>query len=181
MVQSDAAKQSLSRQVLSAEQALVCALRWREDCTRYAVEQAGAWMRPPSQPCTPAACDADAQQPATADGAMLPRPMEGSTSAGEGGTDEMLAVASGHVEICGVTLPKRADGGSSGMVVPGRRGLVRTPAVEAALEAAAMVLAQERPLLLEGPPGLHRYSSCNVQLCLLCVSAERCGTPNSMC
>ena len=154
LAQGDAAKQSLSRQVLCADSALESALRWREDCTRFAVEQAGAWMCPPVQSDTPPASVSEAQLPTAAGSSALPQPMEeGGVAAGRGEAAEALAVASGHVEVCGVALPRREGGGGAGADARGGRGLIRTPAVEASLEAAALVLAQDRPLLLEGPPG----------------------------
>ena len=63
-----------------------------------------------------------------------------------------LAAATGHVDICGVALPcgPDASGGGGGE-------LVRTATVLRNLEAAALALCQQRPLLLEGPPGTPLY------------------------
>ena len=63
-----------------------------------------------------------------------------------------LAAATGHVDVCGVALPcgPDASGGGGG----GAGELVRTPTVLRNLEAAALALCQQRPLLLEGPPGV---------------------------
>lgn len=60
---------------------------------------------------------------------------------------------SGYVNICGIELPfKRLDGAN---VVPALRSnqLICTAAVQANMLAAALALCQNRPLLLEGPPG----------------------------
>jgi len=62
-----------------------------------------------------------------------------------------LAAATGHAYVCGIALPCGPGGGDGGG--GGGGGLVRTPTAERNLEAAALALCQQRPLLLEGPPG----------------------------
>jgi len=61
-----------------------------------------------------------------------------------------LAAATGHTDVCGIALPCGPGGGGGG---GGGGSLVRTPTAERNLEAAALALCQQRPLLLEGPPG----------------------------
>jgi hypothetical protein len=46
-VQSDAAKQSLSSQLVGEEAATRCAFAWRQDCSALAVQQAAIWMPSP--------------------------------------------------------------------------------------------------------------------------------------
>lgn len=65
------------------------------------------------------------------------------------------AIEMGFVNVCGICLPKRDRAARQGDAAsaPSVR-LVATPSSEKNLEAAALVLCQERPLLLEGPPGI---------------------------
>ena len=65
-----------------------------------------------------------------------------------------LAAATGHVDVCGIALPCGPDAGG------GAGELVRTPTVLRNLEAAALALCQQRPLLLEGPPGALLVVGC---------------------
>ena len=158
--QGDAGKQSLSRQVLTEEEALACALRWRQDRTRVAVERAGAWMQPPSSPDDNVSVPGpEAALPAPVKGMAADEAGSGSSGMGAAGKPEeggeRLSVPSGFVEVCGVALPKRVEVDAAAAGAQGRGGsLIRTPTVDASLEAAALVLAQGRPLLLEGPPGV---------------------------
>ena len=127
-VQSDAEKGSLKAQVLSSQEALACALRWQQDRLRYTVEHAGLWMEPPSH--------------------------SGSLEASSGhGMPEELLPARGFVSLCGIKLPCRAGAGTVTAAAQSRGPFVRTETVSRNLEAAALVLCQQRPLLLEGPPG----------------------------
>ena len=157
-MQSDAGRQALRRQVLTKEEALTAALRWREDCLRYQVERAGAWMQQPPHVQLQSSSSATSSSSAAPMEALPPATVN--ELGKEAVAAEPLAVASGHVEVCGVALPKRAAG-SMGSSLTTRSALVRTPGMEAALEAAALVLCQDRPLLLEGPPGARMH------LCLL--------------
>lgn len=91
-----------------------------------------------------------------------------------------LAAATGHVDVSGVALPcgPDASGGGGG----GAGELVRTHTVLRNLEAAALALCQQRPLLLEGPPGVVFLLSCrkgymysyscvvNAQLCWMLLA-----------
>jgi hypothetical protein len=151
------------RQVLSEEEALAAALSWREDCARYAAERAGAWMQQSSSP-GPASSDMPALM--EEDGAMQSSQIRQHHAVGpESGGSDSLAAASDHVEVCGVALPRRAgEPGGAGS------GLVRTRTAQAALEAAALVLCQERPLLLEGPPGAR--TCCKP--CTIRMLAQQC-------
>jgi hypothetical protein len=136
--QSDAGKQSLRAQVLSSEEALACALRWQEDSLRYAVERAGFWMRPP-----PHFGGAATGNPA-ADTGIVPPNVGGDTAA---------AGTGGFVRMCGIELPQRQQQPSADASASAVAPLVLTEAVSRNLEAAALVLCQQNPLLLEGPPG----------------------------
>lgn len=127
-VQSDAEKESLRAQVLSSEEALACALRWQQDCLRYTVERAGVWIEP----------NPHVSSLAASSGPSMP---------------EQLLPASGFVSLCGIKLPCRGNAGAVSAAAQSRGPFVRTETVDRNLEAAALVLCQQRPLLLEGPPG----------------------------
>lgn len=77
---------------------------------------------------------------------------DGEGRRGEHALRGRLAAATGHVDVCGVALPCGPDVGGGGGGGAGE--LVRTPTVLRNLEAAALALCQQRPLLLEGPPGV---------------------------
>ena len=65
-----------------------------------------------------------------------------------------LAAPLEHVEVAGLLLPRREDSYSSGSSsIATTHRLVRTPAVERTLQAAALAVCQQQPLLLQGPPG----------------------------
>ena len=138
-VQSDAGKESLRAQVLSGEEALACGLRWRQDRLRYTVERAGLWMQPPPHFCSMSGSEA------------LPGPDSSSAGPSSGMSEQMLP-ASGFVSLCGIELPCRGTPGLAS-AAQSRGPFVMTETVSRNLEAAALVLCQRRPLLLEGPPG----------------------------
>ena len=126
-MQGDADKAQLRGVVLTPEEEVGCAARWRADCERYAVQRAGFWMSGASS-ASGASFDADAvpaQQLAEVPG------------------------GSGYVSLGGVPVPSR--GALRGQT--DARQFVRTPTVEQNLQACALVLCQRKPLLLEGPPG----------------------------
>lgn len=107
-----------------------------------------------------------------------------------------LAPPPEHVDVAGLLLPRREDargaagGGGSAF---GRQRLVRTPAVERNLRAAALALCQQQPLLLQGPPGAFRFlrrvrdpqhagpGRCGASVWLhlpsACNSCSSCGAP----
>ena len=64
------------------------------------------------------------------------------------GSDDVQR-ASGYINICGIALPCKRLVGSAQAV----HRLIHTAAVADSLKAAALALCQNRPLLLEGPPG----------------------------
>lgn len=138
-VQSDAGKESLRAQVLSGKEALACALRWRQDRLRYTVERAGLWMQPPPHFCSISGSEA------------LLGPDSSSAGPTSGMSEQMLP-ASGFVSLCGIELPCRGTPGLAS-AAQSRGPFVMTETVSRNLEAAALVLCQRRPLLLEGPPG----------------------------
>ena len=55
--------------------------------------------------------------------------------------------------MAGLLLPCREAAPRAAGFGALRRRLVRTPAVERNLQAAALALCQQQPLLLQGPPG----------------------------
>ncbi|CAL5218660.1 g365 [Coccomyxa viridis] len=126
----DADKARLRGVVLTPEEEVGCAVRWRADRERYAVERASFWMsRASSAPAASSGAEAANAAPAQ-QLAEVPR-------------------GSGYVSLGGVPVPSR--GAQRGQA--DARQFVRTPTVEQNLQACALVLCQRRPLLLEGPPG----------------------------
>ena len=101
---------------------------------------------------------------------------DGDGRSGELGLRGRLAAATGHVDVCGVALPcgPDASGGGGG----GARELVRTHTVLRNLEAAALALCQQRPLLLEGPPGVPLHHDVEKGTCIhaqrMCSCAGCC-------
>lgn len=55
--------------------------------------------------------------------------------------------------MAGLLLPRREDARGAGAATATGQRLVRTPTVERNLQAAALALSQQQPLLLQGPPG----------------------------
>ena len=129
-MQGDADKARLRGVVLTPEEEVGCAARWRADCERYAVERAGFWMSGATSALgtSSSADDVDA----------APAQQLAEVSGG-----------SGYVSLGGVPVPSRGAQRSKADA----RQFVRTPTVEQNLQACALVLCQRRPLLLEGPPG----------------------------
>ncbi len=138
-MQSDAGKESLRAQVLSSEEALASALRWQQDRLRYTVEGAGLWMQPPAHF-------------SSASGSETSRGPGSSSVVPLSGMAEHALPASGFVSLCGVELPCRSVPGLA-TAAHSRTPFVKTETVARNLEAAALVLCQQRALLLEGPPG----------------------------
>ena len=130
-MQGDADKARLREIVLTPDEGVGCAARWRADCERYAVERAGFWMSVAS----------------SAPGAPL-----GAGTADVAPAQQLAEVpgGSGYISLGGVLVPSR---GAQGAPVD-TRAFVRTPTAEQNLQAFALVLCQRQPLLLEGPPGL---------------------------
>lgn len=130
-MQGDADKVQLRGVVLTPEEGVGCAARWRADCERYVVERAGFWMSGASSaPGGPLAAG-------TADAAPAQQLAE-------------VPGGSGYISLGGVPVPSR---GAQRAPVDAR-AFVRTPTAQQNLQASALVLCQRQPLLLEGPPGL---------------------------
>lgn len=134
-LQDDASKQQLLLQVLTKEEQLECFLRERRCSLDVKVQQAALWLPTATQPDCPSQHD---QQPQAMDTC----------------TDiDSKQLAAGFVNVNGIDLPFRtADSSSLAPTCPARR-LVHTPAMVDNIKAAALALCQNRPLLLEGPPG----------------------------
>lgn len=134
--------------MLSSEEALAAALRWRGDQLRYTVERAGFWMQPPSHFGSSAGSGA-LREPGMSSAAPAPS------------ASEQLAPASGFVLLCGIAVPCRRPSAVTAAAAHGRSSFVQTETVSRNLEAAALVLCQQQPLLLEGPPG-ETCAACNL-------------------
>ena len=132
-VQGDAEKVTLRATVLTPEQQVGCAARWQADCARFAVERAGFWMNGDSS-----ASSAASSAPGASSGAAAAAPQLPEVPAG-----------TGYVSLGGIPVPSRAAQAGT----QSARQFVRTPSAEQHLQACALVLCQQRPLLLEGPPG----------------------------
>jgi hypothetical protein len=140
--QSDAGKQNLRAQVLSSEEACACAYRWQDDSLRYAVERAGFWMQPPPHFGHDAGSHEEAGETSLkASGDQM----------GQQPGDAPISDRGGLVTLAGLELPFRQ---SLGNVSPtANTSFIATDTVTRTLEAASLVLCQQKPLLLEGPPG----------------------------
>ena len=132
-VQGDAEKVTLRAAVLTPEQQVGCAARWQADCARFAVERAGFWMNSNSS-----ASSAASSAPGASPGAAAVAPQLPEVPAG-----------AGYVSLGGIPVPSRAAQACTNSAPQ----FVRTPNAEQHLQACALVLCQQRPLLLEGPPG----------------------------
>ncbi|MEW5309894.1 MAG: hypothetical protein WDW38_001740 [Sanguina aurantia] len=117
--------QQQQQQLLPSESSLSCALRRSLPSPVGFVDVCGVALP----------CDARWTGPAIS-AAITP------TSSSRGKRGRAAAAASSHVEV-------DADGRGGGGAVT----YVATPSVQRSLRAVALALAQQRPLLLEGPPG----------------------------
>ena len=109
------------------EEALAAELAADADAAAASVERAAAWL----------ARDGDSRSR-----------VAGQTTS----TSSPPAPPRGHVDVEGVWLPTRGGGATTPPPLP-TPPFVRTPTSAAALRAAALALADGRPLLLTGPPG----------------------------
>ena len=140
-VQGDASKQQLLLQVLTQEEQLECFLRERSRSLDAKVQQAALWSPTATQTDHSSQHDQHDQHPQAID----TRTDTNSEN-----------LATGYVNISGVDLPCRTvDAGSLAAAGHAQR-LVHTSAMVDNIEAAALALCQNRPLLLEGPPGMLR-------------------------
>ena len=144
-LQDDASKQQLLLQVLSKEEQLECFLRERSRSLDVKVQQAALWL--------PKAAQTDDSNQHE----QQPQAMDMCTDT------HSQRQAAGYVNVSGIDLPCRTvdtSGTGTGTTAPAPR-LVHTPAMVDNIKAAALALCQNRPLLLEGPPG---QSSCMLAL-----------------
>ncbi|KXZ56433.1 hypothetical protein GPECTOR_1g386 [Gonium pectorale] len=178
-MQSDASRSALASRLLTAEEQVRALASWQARRNAVALEQAAMWLNVPStcSHCRPeVACDGLAQ-PASSEAAGAAEDPWASRSGAPVAADPFgLPPARGFVEVCGIELACRdapeAGGGlaapqagpgigasapepghdASGTISAGHC-FVATSTVRRNLEAAALVLCQGLPLLLEGPPG----------------------------
>lgn len=137
-LQDDASKQQLLLQVLTKEEQLECFLRERSRSLNVKVQQATLWLPTATQTDNHSQHDQHDQQPQAMD-----------TPSDSNSKNQ----AAGYVNVSGIDLPCRTmDTSSLATTGPAQR-LVHTPAMVDNIEAAALALCQNRPLLLEGPPG----------------------------
>ena len=61
-------------------------------------------------------------------------------------------VSGAWADVGGILLPVKASQGRSSAAA-GPQGFIQTQGAQKALQSAALALSQQRPLLLEGPPG----------------------------
>ena len=67
--------------------------------------------------------------------------------------DVSIQQQAGYVSVCGIDLPCKQVEGAAVATAAGGHRLVHTAAMQQNMLAAALALCQNRPLLLEGPPG----------------------------
>ncbi len=155
-MQDDAGKQQLLSQVLTQEHQIECFMRERSRSLAVKVQQAAMWLPIAAHPQH----DSSDQQQQQQQQHLVAAPMASSVRDGR-------QQKTGYVTICGIALPcKQLDALSTATAQTALR-FIHTAAVEDNLKAAALALCQNRPLLLEGPPG-----GCCVCLshCLCCFS-----------
>lgn len=150
---------------------LECELAWEQEERVAAVARAGHWLggerggkvssaAPPATPALPLPLSLsptdDARPPSAALVSSVP---------------PSLPPPPGFVDICGVWLPRcgnRRGGSSTSGPHLFPRSFVVTPAALAALRAAALAVADGRPLLVEGPAGCGKTA-------LVAALAHACG------
>ena len=141
-VQDDASQQQLLLRVMTEEEQLECFLRERSRSLDVKVQQAVLWLPTTTQ------TDHHSIQHDQHD--QQPQAMDTRTDT------HSKNQAAGYVTVSGIDLPCRtADVSSLAATSPAQR-LVHTSAMVDNIKAAALALCQNRPLLLEGPPGLSR-------------------------
>ncbi|KAG2499138.1 hypothetical protein HYH03_002721 [Edaphochlamys debaryana] len=177
--QSDQSRSALASQLLTAEQQVAATASWQARSNAVALEQAAMWLQAPGA-CGHCAREAEAEREAgaqAAGGGAQAVEADGAdawASGAGGGADPLgLPPARGFVEVCGIELACRdtAEAAEAASALPGTPAtpsasaaaaasntsaghcFVATPTVRRNLEAAALVLCQGLPLLLEGPPG----------------------------
>lgn len=138
-LQDDHSTQLLLSQVLSKQEQLECFMLDRKRSLRSAVQQASQW-RPAQQPSS---SPIQQQQDQSSTTQQLSQPQHASPQIPQG---------SGYVNVCGIVLPSNTTGSPSQRAETGQQ-LVQTTAMQDDLRASALALSQQRPILLEGPPG----------------------------
>lgn len=121
-------------QVLSKQEQLECALRERSRSLDVKVQQAVLWI------------PTDAQTDMS-DMHKQPQAMDTRSH-----TDSQQHVA-GYVNVSGIDLACRTVDTAGTEITRRVQRFVHTPAMVDNIKAAALALCQNRPLLLEGPPG----------------------------
>lgn len=137
--QDDASRQQLLGQVLSKEEQLECFLRERSRSLDVKLQQAALWT------LTDAQTDQSDQQHLQHE--QQPQAMDTRIDA------DSKQQAAGYVSVSGIDLACRSRGAAATETTGHASKLVHTPAMVDNIKAAALALCQNRPLLLEGPPG----------------------------
>ncbi|EFJ44763.1 hypothetical protein VOLCADRAFT_121252, partial [Volvox carteri f. nagariensis] len=175
---SDASRTALAGQLMAPGHQISALASWQAQRNAVALEQAAMWLHVPSacEHCRSseqaAATAASGQELAAAGGGAEAAVRWAGGSAAAAATLSVdpfgLPVARGFVEVCGIELACRdteeavANAGPGPPATPaadaagsdsGGHCFVATETVRRNLEAAALVLCQGLPLLLEGPPG----------------------------
>lgn len=140
-LQDDASKQQLLLQVLTKEEQLECFLRERSRSLAIKVHQAALWLPTATQ------TDHSSQHDQHDQHAQQLQAMDTHTDTNSKNQ------AAGCVNVSGIDLPCRTVGIASLAAKGPAHRLVHTPAMVDNIKAAALALCQNRPLLLEGPPG----------------------------
>ncbi|KAL3144110.1 hypothetical protein ABBQ32_003901 [Trebouxia sp. C0010 RCD-2024] len=135
----DASRQQLLLQVLSKEEQLQCFLRERSRSLDVKVQQAALWN--PTHAHTHELDQQHLRQE------QQPQAMDTRTH-----TDSQQQTA-GYVSVSGIDLACRTVDTAATETAGHAPKLVHTPAMVDNIKAAALALCQNRPLLLEGPPG----------------------------
>lgn len=138
-LQDDASRQQLLLQVLSKEEQLQCFLRERSRSLDVKVQQAALWN--PTHAHTHELDQQHLRQE------QQPQAMDTRTH-----TDSQQQTA-GYVSVSGIDLACRTVDTAATETAGHAPKLVHTPAMVDNIKAAALALCQNRPLLLEGPPG----------------------------
>ena len=140
-MQDDSSKQQLLLQVLTKEEQLECFLRERSRSLDIKVHQAALWL--------PTAAQTDHSSQHDQHGQHKQQLQAMDTCTDTNSKDQ----AAGFVTVSGIDLPCRTGGMASLAAKGPAHRLVHTPAMVDNIKAAALALCQNRPLLLEGPPG----------------------------
>ena len=174
LLQSDASRSTLADQLLSVEQQVAAVAAWQARRNAVALEQAAMWLAAPgSSSSSSSSSPSSGSSSSEAEAVTRQEQVWAGLGAASAASDPLgLPPARGFVEVCGIELPCKdeeeaaaAAGEAGAAAAPSTPGgdamtsyasghcFVATPTVRRNLEAAALVLCQGLPLLLEGPPG----------------------------